>query len=154
MPRVVPSQVVNLIRQLLPQVATQAENAHSINLGMERMYEVAAVLRLVEQVPPELIVLEASKYAEVEYAVAAASTAVQHWTAVGDWPLASAPQFRNLHPIKLIHDALTLCPDEFPAPATAALGFITDVVYRDNLRLHRGGFIAPPATDADTRRPS
>src|SRR5437773_10981006 len=104
------------------------------------MHEIAAVLQMAEQIPAELIVLNEAKYAEFQYGVAAASTALDIWKTRGDcWTLHPASQFRNLNPIKLIYDALALCPDEFPAPATAELAFITDAVFRNNLRLDLSG---------------
>src|SRR5262249_46333933 len=104
--------------------------------GMDRMHEIAAILELARQIPSELIVLDGEKYAELQYGIAAASTALDVWKTRGDcWSLTSVPAFRNLNPIKLIYDALAKCPDEFPAMTTAGLAFINDADIRSALRL-------------------
>lgn len=135
MSRVVPSQIVTLIAQFFPQVLEQREHNNAMNFGLDKMPHCTAILRLLAQVPPELIVLEGPRYTEFEYAIAAVDAALKHWSSHQDWLLQSVPQFRNLSPIRLIYDGLRLCPDEFPTPATADLAFITDAGFRENLRL-------------------
>jgi hypothetical protein len=98
--------------------------------------EVASILQLFSEIPPHLIVLNNAKYAELQYGVAAASSVLEIWKTRGEaWALGSSPRFRHLNPIKLIYDALKLCPDESPAPGTTTLAFIIDKDLRDSLRL-------------------
>lgn len=132
MPRVVPSQVVKLIDQLFPQARTEIEGQYYA-LGREHFERVAAVLELVQQIPPELIVLDGNQYAEFMSGVAAIRIATQVWQAQ-HWPVTCIGGLRRHNPVTLIRQALEACLDEFPAVGTAELSFISDNDLRENLR--------------------
>lgn len=133
MPRVVPSQVVQLIDQLFPDAQRQTES-QEFGLRMGNIYQVAALLDLVQEIPSELIVLSPDRYAELVSSIAAIRTVMQSWQSHGDFAFNRVPGLRRLNPVTLIRQALVACPDEFPSPGTTELAFITDNALRDNLR--------------------
>jgi len=134
MPRVVPSQVVDLIDRLVPK----AEQNTPFLLKVHNSDQLAAVLEMIGQIPNELFVLDGAKYAEFTSSCAAVRGAIQRWhspekaTRMND--LARVEGLGNLNPVTLIRQALLLCPDEFPAPGTAELSFIPDADLKESLR--------------------
>ncbi len=63
MPRVVPSQVVELIDKLFPSARNQAEGQEFV-LSIGNSNQLAAILDLTQQIPPELLVINSDQYAE------------------------------------------------------------------------------------------
>jgi hypothetical protein len=91
---------------------------------------------MVDQIPPELIVLEPDKYAEYVSSIEAIRTAINTWPTRGaGYVLERGPGLRKLHPVDLLRDSLAACPDESPTPSTADLTFITDAPLRESIRL-------------------
>ena len=80
MPRVVPSQVVDLIDQIFPAAKDQIDSQHK-RFSLDRTYqnELAAIINLVEQIPPELIKLEAKDYSALQLAVTAIRNTIPTW---------------------------------------------------------------------------
>ena len=134
MPRVVPSQVVNLIDRLIPQ----AKQDTPFHLMFHNSDQLAALLDMIVQIPSEFLVLDGAKYAEYISSCAAIRGAIQRWhspertTRMND--LAVVQGLGNLNPVTMIRQALSACPDEFPATGTAELSFITDDELRESLR--------------------
>ena len=63
MPRVVPSQVVELIDQLFPQYRVGSTNRNGwYNANLDRCYGLQAVLDLTDQIPSSLVVLSGQDY--------------------------------------------------------------------------------------------
>lgn len=135
MPRVVPSQAVQVIDLLFPWAKDQKdirEGRKSIHLGAAN--NVAAVLKLVEKVPNELLVLEPDTYARFLVATSALKNQVMNWNSRGDvGKLEAVSGFGNLHPITIIRNALASCPDEPVHVGTNELSYISDVQLRDNI---------------------
>jgi len=130
MPRVVPSQIVNLIDKVFPPAKDNKrfyiQRSHSIHC--------AVIIGMVEQLPAELLVLQGDQYIELISAVTAIKTAIEDWK-YRDYPLEPIPGLRDLNPISLIRDALSMCPDEFPSKDTTQLIFIEDNDLRINLEI-------------------
>jgi hypothetical protein len=136
MSRVVPSQVVDLIDKLFPWAKDQKEGTTSKwFLSAGNLCSVAAVLDLLEQLSPELIILQREDYAEFTSSVAALKVLIPQWQNNYDFGYHRIPGLRDLSPIALIRQALEKCPDEFPSASTSELTFIADANLRDNLRL-------------------
>jgi hypothetical protein len=93
-----------------------------------------AIVDLVEQVPDELLPIDASDYSHLMVGLSAIRHAISRWQA-GDYSVTSVPGYDNLNPLTLIHQALSTCPDESPSLATTDLHFIPDQQLRDNLRM-------------------
>jgi len=133
MPRVVPSQVVGLIDQLFPSARVKREGS-PLTLSRENSIQVAAVLELIQQVPPELIVLKADQYAEYVSSIATLKDLIEQWRA-RDFGFHYIPGLRKHSPISLIRQALDICLDEVASVGTTELAFIEDAGLRENLRL-------------------
>ena len=134
MPRVVPSQVVDLIDRLIPE----AKQATAFLLRGHNSDQLTAVLDMIGQIPSELIVLDGARYAEFISSCAAIRGAIQRWhspeRASRMENLAVVKRLGHLNPITMIRQALSDCPDESPTPGTAELSFISDTALRDGLR--------------------
>ena len=134
MSQVVPSQVIALTDKLFPWAKDQRENDHKNALSAEHAYSVAAILDMVEQLPQELITLDADDLANFVSSIATLRTLIQKWQ-TRDFSFERIPGLRPVSPITLIRRALAKCPDEFPSTGTSELSFIADPGLRQSLRL-------------------
>jgi hypothetical protein len=119
MPRVVPSQVVALIDQNFPTAKSNVRfDVYSASAGI-----LSAIVRLVSEIPPELLVLGNEDYSKLVCGVEGINSAVSKWNQRGgDDPPAAVS---GTSPIAAIRAALSKCPDESPSPETAMLAFIS-----------------------------
>lgn len=138
MPRVVPSQVVELIDELFPQYREASDDRRLVyNQQMDRCYGLKALLDLTQQIAPTLIVLGSRDYCIYQSSIAAIRNGLDrpfnhgHGYRVELHPI---PEYMNLNPIALIRDLLCKCPDEFPSHETVDLHFISDSDFRQSLR--------------------
>lgn len=76
MPRVLPSQVVDLIDSLFPSAASEVKN-RPLMLGSDNALALNAILELAQQIPPELIVLDSTHYAEYVASMATIRWSIQ-----------------------------------------------------------------------------
>jgi hypothetical protein len=128
MPRVVPSQVVELIDQLFPNART----ASVFPVHMGAAGQLAAILAFAKELPPELLTLVGEDLADYVVSVALIETVQHLWTSAGShWKLSD---YRATNPVVLLRRALEKCPDEAPSPTTAQLLFITDTDLRESVR--------------------
>lgn len=131
MPRVVPSQVVTLIDQLFPWANNLGSGR---KLDFHYSGQLASILELVDQIPPELIVLDPDNYTKFVLSVSVIRTAINTtWWRGSGYKLGGVPGLGGAHPVVLIRQCLSVCPDEFPAPSTVELTFIVDNELRENL---------------------
>jgi hypothetical protein len=128
MPRVVPSQVVELIDQLFPNART----ATRFDVHMGASGHLAAVVAVAKQVPSELLTLTGQDLTDFYVSISMIETILNLWPSAGShWKLT---EHRATNPVVLIRRALEKCPDEAPSPATAELLFITDPDLRESVR--------------------
>lgn len=132
MPRIVPSQIVDLIDKIFPWAVNQGEMSHS--LSRNECYSVAALVDLVEEIPQELLFMPNQSYAAFISALAALKIALQTWPHK-DLELEKIHGFGNINPVTIIRNALVECPDEFPSTGTLELTFIQDHEFRRNLEI-------------------
>jgi hypothetical protein len=138
MPRVVPSQVVATIDQLFPFAANPA--GAGVQLFEGHAAHVAALLALVDQIPPELIALDAPHFTELTLSLAVMRNALDMWKAQVPGTALNIVPGHTLNPITLVRRALVQCPDQAPSPGTVELAFITDIALRESIRLrHQRG---------------
>jgi hypothetical protein len=140
MPRIVPSQVVEVIDTLFPNAKTEVER-HTLELTWSDAPKLLTILELANKLPDQLLVMPPERYAEY-----VASLGTIQWF-LGRWQtterispaysrtFTTIPGLRQLSAVGLIRQALAQCPDEFPAASTAELNFITDPSFKANLRL-------------------
>ena len=134
MPRVVPSEVVDLIDKLFPAARNQVEGM-KFTLTAGNMNQLSAILEMVHQIPSEFLTLKGDQYAELVTSTAAIRTQIQKWQSVhGDETFRYVPGLRKLSPVTMIRQALAACEDEFPAAGTTELNFIPDKDLRESLR--------------------
>ena len=128
--RVVPSQVVVFIDSIFP--ATE----EVIYLNKVDSGQLSGLVELVEQIPNELLTMDAATYALFVCCKAKIKETLSHFTADRQAGRHMSPftMAGSKSPMRLIRDALATCPDESPAPSTAELTFITDIGLRTSLR--------------------
>jgi hypothetical protein len=119
---------------LFPWAASQAEGQR-IPLGGTSSVQIAAVLDLVEQVPDELITLNAEDYSALRVCVVGLRQKVSRWLARGDDLFDHISGLPPLNPITLIRQCLIKCPDESPTPGTVELALVGDQDLRESIRL-------------------
>src|ERR1700726_3307192 len=128
MPRMVPSQVCQMIAQLF-------QDEQPSKPGDQAQYSAArgrALLDLVEAIPDELIHLRAADAASFYVNVSALRSGYETRTQDG-MRLKTLPGCSQRPPLA-IRDLLARCPDEAPAQATVGLNFIGDAALREELR--------------------
>ena len=135
MPKIVPSQIVELIDQMFPATKDQPDSKEKrFSISRDHAFSVAAIIDLVEQIPSELLVLPSHSYAALVSSVASLRTALKTWN-LRDYGIERIPGFGNRNPVTLIRHALAECPDEFPSVGSAKLIFIQDQDLRKNLEI-------------------
>lgn len=126
MPRVVPSQVVELIDQIFPRARTF--DKERVGGGPES----AAIVTLAKQVPNELLTLSGQDLNDYFVSLAMIENTEQSRLALQRG--FEVPLYRDLSTIFLLRQALAKCPDEVPAPGTAGLPFVSDADLRESIR--------------------
>ncbi len=137
MPRVVPSQAVNVIDKLFPKFREQKSGERRY-LSASNDSQLVALLEVVQLIPSELINLSDDDYVEFISSIAAVRNMIETWKTNHSAQFESIPGLRPLSPVSLIRQALAKCPDEFPSTTTAELIFITNPDFRNRLRLDIG----------------
>ena len=128
MPRVFPSQVVGIIDEHFTAARTETDFA----IGPRSSGILKAIIRLIGEIPTELLELSPGDYGEFVCAVESLSSAVAQWELRGsDDPPA---QVKNKNPIVIIREALSKCPDEGAAPGTVELLFINHAKLAHSIR--------------------
>jgi len=134
MPRVVPSQVVAFINSLWPS-SRDLNNLHRGQAG-----QLSGLVNLVDQIPNELLVMDAATYALFVCGRAHISQKLATWVSVPDRgnELGQMPGPTPKNPVTEIRDALAKCRDEPLGSDTSKLSFIPDQELRTNLLVDIG----------------
>jgi hypothetical protein len=132
-PRVVPSDVVKLADQMFPEMATNPATFQ--NISPVELPSLAALARLAESVPSDLVVLELGKYAGLLASIAYLRATPDVFSS-GKIAPATALRIRGFdaNPIALIRAAMAACPDEAPSANTTGLAYVTDPGLRESIR--------------------
>ncbi len=125
MPRVVPSQVVAFIDTI--PLTDDPSNPLPVDTA-----EVSGLADLLDQIPEELLTMDADTYASFICSKARIRDTLSAWT--GGWGTERLLLIQQADAIRGIRYALAQCPDESPAPGTSELSFIADPDLRTNLR--------------------
>jgi hypothetical protein len=135
MPKVVPSQVVEVIDQVFPDAKDQEDSQQAIfSVGRAYANEVAAIIELVDQIPTELIKLDPKDYTALQLAVTALKNTLPTWN-LRDYGLDRIQGHGNLNPVTIIRNALSKCPDEGVSKSISDLTFISIQELRESLRI-------------------
>lgn len=139
MPRIVPSQVVALIDKVFPE-AQENRTADKFTLHRDHALGLAGIVRLVDQIPDELLRLEGERYAEFIAALEGIRQSLETWPHQGvSHQLGKIRGLYKLNPLSIVRGALASCPDDYPPEEIAGLEFIDDAEHRENLRLDVAG---------------
>jgi hypothetical protein len=129
MPKVVPSQVVELIDRVFPNAASNPKfpvySGHAAVLS--------AIVSLAEEIPEELLTVSGDDYTDLIHGMEALAHSVNRWNQRGgDDP----PNWiKDKSPVAIVRDVLAKCPDQSPSPATSELAFISDDALRKDIRM-------------------
>lgn len=135
MPRVVPSQVVEVIDQVFPNVKNQKDIQQGrFSVGRDYQNEVAAIVELIDQIPSELIKLDPKDYTVLQLAVTAIKNTLSIWK-LRDYGLDRIRGHGNLNPVTIIRNTLSKCPDEGVSKSVSDLTFISVQELRESLRV-------------------
>jgi len=130
MPRVVPSQVVELIDEMFGPLIELERLGRVEPTHRGAAAQVEAMVALASEIPSELISLHGADYSAYVAALATLRNALREWES-RDSPL---KRVLHQHPIVLLRRLLARCPDETISPGTTELPFIDDEQLRDSIR--------------------
>jgi hypothetical protein len=127
MPRVVPSDVLRVLRSFFP-------DGQEIPLLLPAQSgPLAAIVELLDEVPTQLLTVAPPEvYTGLIAGRAAIRDTLAGWRGGGRMSLRW--EGFNVHPIDLIREALLSCPDEAAAPGTPELLFIPEPDVREHLQ--------------------
>ena len=122
---VLPSEIVKHIDRVFGWVSGVEQPA----ISADHTPEIAGIIALVDAVPSHLLLAQSGRYVQLLSSLEHMRSWLPMWHARG-----SSVTF-NGQPLRVVRNVLAGCPDEFPAPTTHALPFITDSTLRGSLRL-------------------
>jgi hypothetical protein len=130
--RVVPTDVLRQIERFFPNVKVDPPGK-TMTFFTGHSLHFMTILKLVEQIPEELIVLDADDFCAFQTALVSMRSQIEYWHAHGDSSFSSTPGYKT-DPVTLVYSLLSKCPDEAPVSATTGLDFLTDESQRLDLR--------------------
>jgi|ERR687896_910728 hypothetical protein len=101
MPRVVPSQVVQVIDQWFT-LKTQKSQEFALRRG--HAGQLMAIIELVEQIPQQLIMLDSQDYNALVIGLSIIRSAFPQWQ-LRDYDIRGVPGYDGVSPIRLIREA-------------------------------------------------
>src|SRR5437879_1304684 len=115
MPRVVPSQITEIIDQFKLDIHR--------TIGRDNTAHLTGLLAPVEQLPSDLLILSASDYSLYVVAVEELKSTLAKWVNGIDkgYGLSPRTEFEGVNAVGLIRRVLALCPDQSPASASSDL---------------------------------
>ena len=126
MPRVVPSLVVAAIDSIFPAAAHGQDPG---NIGAEYAGRLQAIVRLVAEVPAELLTVSGSDYMSLVTETELLKNKIDMWTSRGPTGAVTGTA------VTAIRRVLQLCPDEAPTPTTSSILFVRPDELRASIRL-------------------
>jgi len=133
MPRILPSQVVQVIEKYFPAIKSTSRADFEIDRGHRN--ECVSIANLLEHIPAELLNPPSiDDYAELTSNIAILNFTLESWK-IPTTTRSCLTGKGNGNPVSIIRDILLKCPDEAISSKTAGLDFIDDVNFRDSLRL-------------------
>jgi hypothetical protein len=131
MPRVVPSQIVDLIDAVLSSSVTTPGVPAA--LSTLQSAEISAVIDLISELPTEFIV-SGTEYLEYRVALNSIKELLHFWQTQPTAPNLNRRAATGVQSLEIIEHFLARCPDEIPSPATTELSFIGDLDLRNSIR--------------------
>jgi hypothetical protein len=134
MPQVVPSDVVAMLDRLFPQARPDAVGRGEFNT--QDQGRVAAMLALIERLPPEFLTVSGEEYGAYQLALGVVRSTLNIWETqrAPHVSLVAVPGLTGRNPFSVIREILGKCPDEVLSPGTVELAFVDDADLREVLR--------------------
>jgi hypothetical protein len=129
MPKIVPSQVIEVIDQALPQCRVQQQNPGAqFRIDEPRAGFLQGIVDMVSAIPAYLLPNEPRRYLEFLAGISAINQQIVRWrTHPGMMDTAAG---YDVNPLTLIRRALSECPDEAaPAAIVERFAFLADPVF-------------------------
>jgi len=130
MRRVVPSQIVGLIDQVISEMTVGPPSA----LNQPQAPEISAIIDLASELPNELMVLSGDEYPAYLVGINALKDLLSFWQSEKSDTAINRRAAYGAHSLEIIRGLLAKCPDEIPAPLTTELLFIGDLDLRNSIR--------------------
>ncbi len=130
MPRIVPSEIVLVIEQSFPYTIKGDPNAQ---LDRSHAGSIAAIIRLVEELPEELITISGADYIQFIQAFETMRSTYGTWSTIGRSE--HSENARAAAALTALRKSLKQLPDQQVPATTATLAFVTDVVLRESIRV-------------------
>ncbi|WP_284259523.1 hypothetical protein [Acidocella aquatica] len=89
---------------------------------------------MIDELPTELLTISGNDYNDLVRGVETIRNSVAFWQQNASRDIGIA-DIDGKNVLQILRHVLTKCPDQSPSHATVELGFITDDVFRDNIRL-------------------
>lgn len=135
MPRVVPSQVVDLIDQVFPWAKDQKSDPNKpIVIYADHIGVLSAIDGMTQAVPDDLITLQPHDSSKYNAAIWTLRAQLERWRVHG--PNSTLDKVRGVddrNPVAVLRNCLAKCPDEPAGAATKGFEFINDAVLRQSL---------------------
>lgn len=133
MPRIVPSQVVQVIEKYFP--ITKGTSRADFELDKGSRNECVSIADLLEHMPAELLNPSSTDdYVELTSNIAILNFTLESWKTPTTTRVYLTGKGKG-NPVSIIHDMLLNCSDEAISSKTSGLEFIDDMNFRDSLRL-------------------
>lgn len=133
MPRIVPSQVVELIDRTFPWAITQ-DPSKRYRIMAEHDGVLSAIVSMIDSIPADLVTLTPQDYSNYTAAFWTIRAQLDSWRAHGESGFIDRVKGVDpRNPVAVLRECLSKCPDE-PAPVTAKeFAYIKDADLRRNL---------------------
>lgn len=132
--RIVPSDIVRQIKLFFPSIG----GSTSLQLYVPgHGAELETILKMLEQVPTELLVLLPDDFAALSTAIATIRSELDTSRSHGERSLRPTPGYQNVDPVTMIYSLLLKCPDETAAATSCGLEFIEAEPTRKALQLDK-----------------
>lgn len=125
MRHILPSEVVKHIDRTFGWII----NGDDGPLSVDHAPEISVIITLIDAVPEHLLTARSERYA----ALLSSLGHLRYWLTI--WPARGSSASFKGGPLRSVRQVLAQCPDEFPAPTTHHLPFVTDASLRESLRL-------------------
>lgn len=132
--RILPSDIVRQIKRFFPAI----EGATPLQLSVPgHGAELETILKMLDQLPTELLVLSPDDFAALETALATIRSELDTSRSHGERNLRPTPGYQSVSPVKLIYNLLLNCPDETAATSSCGFEFIDGEPTRKALQIDR-----------------
>lgn len=132
MPRVVPSQIVDYLKNIRKFVIRR--DSKDITVDKDTYEYLFGVICLIDELPNDYLRIDGSEYCDFVVATTSIANAVKMWRPTGGERARTVSPVRGVNALKVIIRALEKCSDAAVASTTTELPFIKEEDIRDSIR--------------------